>query len=77
MNTNKTYDVHFNDETVFETEVRTPLTIDIDEYPYAVAFETSTSYILDFKTGMGEANYPKSQFSLDEAIADQASMNIE
>lgn len=64
-------------ETVFETEVKTPLTIDLDEYPYAVAFETSTNYILDLKSGMGEAEYPKDQFSLDEAIADQVSMNIE
>lgn len=64
-------------ETVFETEVRTPLTINLDEYPYAVAFETSTNYILDLKTGIGEAEYPKDQFSLDEAIADQVSMNIE
>lgn len=39
--------------------------------------ETEESWFVDCENGLGEAEYPKSQFTLKEAIEDQKNMTIE
>ncbi len=36
--------------------------------------EDSEYYHIDFRTGMGEAHYPKADWTLEEALKDQAEM---
>ena len=49
----------------------------IDGYDYAIISENNESYFVDLGTGLGEAEYPKSDFTLDEAIEDQVNMKLE
>lgn len=50
---------------------------EIEGYENAILRENEETYFIDLRTGMGEAEYLKSVFTLDEAIADQINMKIE
>lgn len=43
----------------------------------AIISENEESYFIDLHTGLGEAEYPKKDFSLDQAIDDQVNMKFE
>lgn len=65
------------DETISEIDVVTPIDTEVKGFQGAKVFETSDNYLIDLRTGLGEAIYSKSQFSLIEAIADQVCSAIE
>ncbi len=46
-------------------------------YERAIISENEESWFIDLKTGLGEAEYPKESFSLDEAIEDQLNLKFE
>lgn len=43
----------------------------------AILYENEESWFIDLNTGLGEAEYPKEGFSLDEAISDQINLKFE
>ena len=49
----------------------------VDGFAKAVISENEESYFIDLGTGLGEAEYPKSDFTLDQAIEDQVNMKLE
>ena len=49
----------------------------VDGYPQAKLRDDKESWYIDLNTGLGEAEYPKCQFSLAEAVADQVNYAIE
>lgn len=49
----------------------------VDGFANAVISENEESYFVDLGTGLGEAEYPKSDFTLDQAIEDQVNMKLE
>lgn len=49
----------------------------VDGFENAVISEDEESYFIDLGTGLGEAEYPKSDFTLDQAIEDQVNMKLE
>lgn len=49
----------------------------VEGFEYAIISENEESYFIDLHTGLGEAEYPKCDFTLDEAIADQVNMKFE
>lgn len=65
------------EEVAHEELVRTRLETEVEGYSVAVIYETASTYIIDLRTGLGEAIYPKDQFTLDEAIADQVNIDSE
>ena len=57
--------------------MKTIISIEVENYPNAIIQETETSYIVDLRTGLGEAEYPKADFTLEAAISDQINWTIE
>lgn len=49
----------------------------VDGFAKAVISENEESYFVDLGTGLGEAEYQKSDFTLDQAIEDQVNMKLE
>lgn len=49
----------------------------IKGFETAIVSENEESWFVDLNTGMGEAEYPKADFSLDEAIEDQINWKME
>lgn len=49
----------------------------VEGFENAIISENKESYFIDLRTGMGETEYPKCDFTLDEAIADQVNMKFE
>ena len=49
----------------------------VDGFANAVISENEESYFVDLGTGLGEAEYPKCDWSLDQAIQDQTSWRVE
>ena len=49
----------------------------VDGFANAVISENEESYFIDLGTGLGEAEYPKSDFTLDQAIEDQVNWKVE
>lgn len=64
-------------EIAFETEIKTAVSNEVKGFSFATIYETASSYLIDLRTGLGEATYPKDQFSVEEAIADQVCSVIE
>lgn len=57
--------------------MKTIIEITIPGYENATVEENETSYFIDLKTGLGEAEYPKGSFSLEDAINDQTNIGSE
>ena len=57
--------------------VKTNIDKEVDGFENAVISEDEESYFVDLGTGLGEAEYPKSDFTLDQAIEDQVNMKLE
>lgn len=49
----------------------------VEEFEYAIISENEKSWFVDLGTGLGEGEYPKCDFTLDEAIADQVNWKLE
>jgi len=49
----------------------------VENFENAIISENEESYFIDLGTGIGEAEYPKCDFTLDAAIADQIGWTIE
>ena len=49
----------------------------VDEYPNAIISENYESWFVDLKTGLGEAEYYKTDWTLEEAIEDQVNIGKE
>lgn len=49
----------------------------IEGFENAIISENEESYFVDLGTGLGEAEYPKADFTLDEAIIDQTNWKME
>ena len=49
----------------------------IEGYPEAKVRDDNESWFIDLNTGLGEAEYPKNQFTLDEAVDDQVNWKME
>lgn len=49
----------------------------VEGFENAIISENEESYFVDLRTGMGEAEYPKCDFSLKQAIEDQVNMKFE
>lgn len=56
-------------KTIIETTVK--------GFENAIVSENEVSYFIDLRTGMGEAEYPKDGFTLEEAIAEQVNWTVE
>lgn len=48
----------------------------IKGFESAIISENETSWFIDLKTGLGEAEYPKEGFTLEEAIEDQVNLKF-
>lgn len=49
----------------------------VEGFENAILSENEESYFVDLRTGMGEAEYPKCDFTLEQAIDDQVNMKFE
>lgn len=58
-------------------DVKTTIDKKVDGFANAVIAETEESYFIDLGTGLGEAEYPKCDFTLDQAIEDQINWKVE
>lgn len=57
--------------------MKTIIEITVEGFENAVISENAESYFVDLRTGLGEAEYPKSDFTLEQAIDDQVNMKFE
>lgn len=57
--------------------MKTIIEITVEGFGNAVISENEESYFVDLRTGLGEAEYPKSDFTLEQAIDDQVNMKFE
>lgn len=57
-------------ETVYEEEIKTPIKATVEGYDHAKVYESTSNYIVDLRTGLGDGFYPKDIFSLEDAISD-------
>lgn len=57
--------------------MKTIIEKEIEGYENAILRETEESYFIDLRTGMGEAEYTKHDFTLNEAISKQIDMKFE
>lgn len=59
-------------------KLKTTTTMKETEIQYAgynvIVKEDSENYYIDFRTGLGEGIYPKSDWTLDKALEDQANI---
>lgn len=49
----------------------------VEGFENAIISENEESWFIDLKTGLGEAEYPKSDFTLDKAIEEQVNWKME
>lgn len=49
----------------------------VDGFNNAVISEDEINWYIDLGTGLGEAEYPKCDFTIDQAINDQVNWKIE
>lgn len=49
----------------------------VEGFENAIISESEESYFVDLRTGLGEAEYPKCDFTLEQAIEDQINMKFE
>ncbi len=64
--------------TIWEKDIKkTEIEKTVEGFENAIVSENAVSWFLDLRTGLGEAEYPKRDFTLDEAIEDQVNMTIE
>lgn len=49
----------------------------VEGFSNAIISENEESWFVDLRTGLGEGEYPKNSFTLDEAIEDQINLKIE
>lgn len=49
----------------------------VEGFKNAIISENEESYFVDLRTGLGEAEYPKCDFTLEQAIEDQINMKFE
>lgn len=56
------------------TIMKTTLDFTVDGFENAIISENNESWFVDLRTGMGEAEYPKADFTLEQAIEDQINM---
>ncbi|WP_440452138.1 hypothetical protein [Ruminococcus intestinalis] len=54
--------------------MKTTLDFTVDGFENAIISENNESWFVDLRTGMGEAEYPKADFTLEQAIEDQINM---
>lgn len=57
--------------------MKTIIEITVEGFENAIISENEESYFIDLRTGMGEAEYPKCDFTLETAIEDQINMKFE
>lgn len=57
--------------------MKTIIEKEIEGFSNAVISENEESWFIDLYTGCGEAEYPKCDFTLDQAIEDQKNWKIE
>lgn len=57
--------------------MKTIIEITVEGFDNAIISENEESYFIDLRTGMGEAEYPKCDFTLETAIEDQINMKFE
>lgn len=63
-------------EEIEEAE-KSVIEISVEGFENAIIRENKKSYFVDLRTGMGEAEYPKFDWTLEQAIADQVNYKIE
>lgn len=56
--------------------MKTIIETSVEDYENAIISENEESWFVDLRTGLGEAEYPKDSFSLNEAIADQVNWEM-
>lgn len=49
----------------------------VEGFENAIICENEESWFVDLRTGLGEAEYPKCDFTLEQAIEDQINMKFE
>lgn len=54
--------------------MKTTLDFTVDCSENAIISENNESWFVDLSTGMGEAEYPKADFTLEQAIEEQINM---
>ena len=65
-------------ETIWEKNIgKTEIEKTVEGFENAIISENAVSWFVDLRTGLGEAEYLKADFTLEEALEDQVNMNIE
>lgn len=49
----------------------------VEGFENAIISESEESWFVDLRTGLGEAEYPKCDYTLDQAIEDQVNWRVE
>jgi hypothetical protein len=57
--------------------MKTLVNREVKNYPNAVISEDSSNWYVDLKQGLNEGEYPKIEWTLDEAIEDQINFELE
>lgn len=57
--------------------MKTIIEITVEGFENAIISENEESYFVDLRTGLGEAEYPKHDFTLEQAIKDQVEWKME
>jgi hypothetical protein len=57
--------------------MKTLVNREVKNYPNAVISEDSLNWYVDLKQGLDEGEYPKIEWTLDEAIEDQINFELE
>lgn len=64
-------------ESIEDVEEKTNIEVSVEGFENAIISEDEVSYFIDLRTGLGEAEYPKCDFTLEQAIEDQVNLKIE
>lgn len=57
--------------------MKTTIEKTVEGFENAIISENEESWFVDLRTGMGEAEYPKCDFTLEQAIEDQINWKME
>ena len=57
--------------------MKTTIETTVEGFENAIISENEESWFVDLRTGMGEAEYPKCDFTLEKAIEYQVNMKFE
>lgn len=57
--------------------MKTTIEKTVEGFENAIISENEESWFVDLRTGMGEAEYPKCDFTLDQAIENQINWKME